>query len=413
MLPFEMLLKLRSSWLAHAVELSRQKAFSPWPIKEEDCERFFDVLCECLLTGEGSPMQRLIDSWLERAESELLNSQELDQAGPLVAVVDGLWQNVLDVALEHLAPEDTAQLIEAVKHLFSHAIRYAARADTAARMHRLAEEEKTYRRELQRLDHSRSTFIHLAAHELRTPLTLVEGYAEMLREELDPGGQDSGLLLEGILTGARRMRRMIDNLIDISLVDNQMLALHYEPVRIGDVLVSAERSLRAVIKEKRLTFDIRQFEGSEAEIFADRERLAQALIHVLQNAIQYTPEGGSIVVDGRTVPGFIEMTISDTGVGIAPEDQQWIFDAFAYISEQGRYDGRTRLPSSGHGTGLGLHLARGILEAHGGAIWVESPGHDEKVCPGSTFHFMIPLRDRPPDDLAAKLFGPKETGPSR
>jgi len=406
MLPFEMLLKLRSSWL-------RQQAFSPWPIKEEDCERFFDVLSECMLTGEGSAMERLIDSWLERGESELLDDQRLDQAEPLVTVVDGLWQSVLDVAREHLAPEDTAQLIEAARPHFSEAIRYAAGADTSARMNRLTEEEKTYRRELQRLDRSRSTFIHLAAHELRTPLTLVEGYAEMLREEMDPGGQDYSLLLQGILTGARRMRRMIDNLIDISLVDNQMLALHYEPVRIADVLATVERSLRGAIQEKQLTVDTRQFEGSQVEIFADRERIAQALGHVLRNAIQYAPDGGSIIVDGRTVPGFIEMTIADTGVGIAPEDQQRIFDAFAYISEQGRYDGRTRLPSSKHGAGLGLHLARGILEAHGGAIWVESPGHDEKACPGSTFHFMIPMRDRPPDDLAAKLFGPKETGPSR
>ena len=147
----------------------------------------------------------------------------------------------------------------------------------------------------------------------------------------------------------------------------------------------------------------KDFDGNKQWIYIDPVRTQQALRNLLNNAIKYTPDGGRITIDGRTLPGFIEVIIADTGIGISPENQAMIFEKFGQL-------GRVELHSSGKtkfkggGPGLGLPIARGILEAHGGSLWVESPGYDEKAYPGSTFHLLIPARTESPDPKMAKLF---------
>jgi signal transduction histidine kinase len=129
---------------------------------------------------------------------------------------------------------------------------------------------------------------------------------------------------------------------------------------------------------------------------------------VINNAIKFTPDGGSITIDGRSLPGFIEVIVTDNGIGISPENQTVIFEKFGQL---GRVDlhssGKTKF--KGGGPGLGLPIARGILETHGGSIWVESEGFDEKKCPGSTFHILIPSRTESSDPKMAKLFDTLET----
>ena len=132
-------------------------------------------------------------------------------------------------------------------------------------------------------------------------------------------------------------------------------------------------------------------------IFADPERLYQAFRNMLINAVKYTPST-------TILPGFIEVTISDNGIGISPQDQELIFEKFGQLGNASLHSsGKTKF--KGGGPGLGLPIARGIVEAHGGAIWVESPGHDEVNCPGSIFHVLLPIRAEPPDPKLSKLFG--------
>jgi signal transduction histidine kinase len=108
-------------------------------------------------------------------------------------------------------------------------------------------------------------------------------------------------------------------------------------------------------------------------------------------------------VDGRTLPGFVEIIIEDTGIGIDPDDHTRIFEKFSSLGESSLHSsGKTKF--RGGGPGLGLPITKGILEAHGGAIWVESEGYDELKCPGSKFHILLPLRKQPPDGKMAKLF---------
>jgi signal transduction histidine kinase len=148
---------------------------------------------------------------------------------------------------------------------------------------------------------------------------------------------------------------------------------------------------------------IRDFESSKQWIYLDAPRITQALRNVIHNAIKYTPDGGTISIDGRKLSGFIEVTVADTGIGISAEDQATIFEKFGQL---GRVDlhssGKTKF--KGGGPGLGLPIARGILEAHGGSIWVESEGYDEVRNPGSIFHILIPARVESPDPKMSELF---------
>jgi signal transduction histidine kinase len=124
---------------------------------------------------------------------------------------------------------------------------------------------------------------------------------------------------------------------------------------------------------------------------------------LLENAIKYTPNHGRIFIDGRTLPGFIEVTVSDTGIGISLENQALIFNKYSQDEPSLHSSGKTKF--KGGGPGLGLPITRGIIEAHGGTIWVESPGLDEVKCPGSIFHVLIPIRTEPQDPRVEKLFG--------
>jgi signal transduction histidine kinase len=214
--------------------------------------------------------------------------------------------------------------------------------------------------------------------------------------------------MRGIKTGTSKMRAIIDELIDISLVDNQMLSLYYQPVQVEELLEKIGAELEEKINEKSLRFEITPFDEGVNPTYADEERLTQAFAHVLRNAVQYTPTGGSIEIRGRTLPGFIEISCADTGVGIAREDQANIFEKFGRLPDSlARRD--VGDPGQESGSGLGLHLAKGILEAHGGTIWVESSGRDDKTCPGSTFHMMIPIREKAPDDSRIQRFGSFQT----
>ena len=138
-------------------------------------------------------------------------------------------------------------------------------------------------------------------------------------------------------------------------------------------------------------------------IIADTERVQQAIRNVLINAIKYTPNQGKITVEGQQLSGFIEVRISDTGIGISPEDQDVIFEKFSGLGDA-KLHSSSKFNFKGGGPGLGLPIAKGIMDAHGGSIWVESEGYDEEKFPGCTFHLLLPARKEPPDEQMARLF---------
>jgi signal transduction histidine kinase len=170
--------------------------------------------------------------------------------------------------------------------------------------------------------------------------------------------------------------------------------------RLLDILAN---EFATTTRQRRLMLNIQPFPGYDQMTYGDPERLYQAFYNIINNAIKYTPDGGRITIDGRELPGFVEVRVTDTGIGIAQENQLRIFEKFNRLGDIALHSsGKTKF--KGGGPGLGLPISRGIIEAHGGALWVESEGYDETRCPGSTFHIIVPIRSEPPDDKIAKLF---------
>ncbi len=252
---------------------------------------------------------------------------------------------------------------------------------------------------LSKLEQTKSAFISIAAHELKTPLTLVRGYAAILGERLHgrPDADELAGLVAGILRGAQRLGEIIDDMIDVASIEAQSLELNLEPLSLETLVDLAVKEALAGAPERQVRILVGDL-SSMPHIIGDAQRLHQALVKIISNGIKYTPDGGRIDISGRLlyVDGaqsdvLVELAVADTGIGIPQEELEWIFEKFYRVGDITLHS-TSKSRFKGAGPGLGLTIARGIIEAHGGIIWAESPGYDETCCPGSTFHIILPLQ---------------------
>ncbi len=398
MLALHSISEMRSTWTKKAANrLARGEGVRS--SFQEQIDRFYDLLLQAVETGDPAWLESLVDGWVHaRTESDL------DQdAASVPPVLQELLMLFYEACYESLPPQEALEALGAVVPVITHAMTYAAAKETRQHVEHVSHQLEETRLSLERLDRSKSDFIAIAAHELKTPLTLIEGYAAMLRDSSASGDAQSKVLLQGIDNGAHRLREIVDDMIDVSLIDNNLLSLNFQPVWLNRLLEIIQQEFRATVQERRITLNMHPFPGSNEMNFGDSERLFQAFRNLIVNAIKYTPDGGWIQVNGRKLPGFIEVTIQDSGIGIAAEDHQRIFEKFGRIGSVSLHSsGKTKF--KGGGPGLGLPITKGIIEAHGGAIWVESEGFDDQHYPGSTFHVLLPIRSEPPDDKMARLF---------
>lgn len=216
------------------------------------------------------------------------------------------------------------------------------------------------------------------AHELRTPLTVMVGYLEALRDGvLKPTPER----FEAMYQEAHHLERLVEDLRILSLADAGELSLNRETVAPRLVLEQAARIYRHQAEQRGIALEVLLEEGLP-DIYVDPDRIAQVLGNLITNAIRYTPPGGRITMSAACAGDGVLLRVQDTGSGIAPEDLPYVFDRF--------YRGERARQSSGSESGLGLAIARSIVEAHGGSIAVTSaPGQ------GSTFTITLPRADRP------------------
>jgi signal transduction histidine kinase len=370
----------------------------------EQLERFYDLLRQTVVIGDTAWLDPILYDWGHSPTETHLEEGEYEVS----FVINRIIALTIEVARENLSEKDALELLAAIIPILTHSLSVVVRYEMETRVAHISNELNETQEKLQKLDHNKSNFISVAAHELKTPLTLIEGYTTMMVDMAEhPDQMSIGRLLKGINTGILRLREIIDDMIDVSLIDNHLLTLNIQPLWISHLLNLLENELKKTAAGRKQAFVVNRFSGSDMMIYGDTERLYQALYNVVVNAIKFTPDGGTITIDGRLLPGFAEITVTDTGIGISAENQSLIFEKFGQL-------GRTDLHSSGKtkfkggGPGLGLPITRGIIEAHGGTIWVESEGYDEVKLKGSTFHLLIPTRTEATDPVITKFFGPFE-----
>jgi signal transduction histidine kinase/DNA-binding response OmpR family regulator len=320
---------------------------------------------------------------------------------------------VLDIQSESkdaFSPEDVSslqmladQIAVAIRNARLYAEVRRLNEELEAQVNARTEELETAYKHLELLDHSKSDFITVVSHELRTPLTLINGFSQMLLNDPtileDPERHRE---VTGIVKGARRMHGIVDSMLDVVRIDSRTLQLDYGRISLGRLVETLAHLLQDVLRERQLTLTLEELVALP-NIEADPDALTKVFEELLTNAIKYTPDGGAIRISGQLLAehtpdgeDYVEITIRDTGIGIPEEIRELIFTKFYRTGEVTFYSsGKTKF--KGGGPGLGLSVARGIIEAHDGQIWVESPGYDEVELPGSTFHILLPVNRQLPE----------------
>ncbi len=397
----EKLKQIRSAWLENVSErLAQGKVVRENFLNQ--LNRFFDLLLSSIENDDPTQIEPLLAEWADAS-----TGVDIDQVqkSNLLPIINQIFSINNYVARAHLLAADALDVVDASFPIYAHAVQYVSTQEKQLSISRTLDKLEQASNALGRVEKSKSDFISVAAHELKTPLTLIEGYASMLSEMLPKGDGNvqSGLYLKGIADGTHRLREIVDDMIDVTIIDNNLLTLNYQPVWLNQTLSFVRRELLSSIVQRRINLVIKPFPGSDEMLLADAERLYQAFRNVISNAIKYTPDGGTVTVDGRLLSGFVETTITDTGIGIDPEDHNRIFEKFGRLGSVALHSsGKTKF--KGGGPGLGLPITKGIIQAHGGSIWVESVGYDESKLPGTTFHVLLPLRKPSADDKVAKMF---------
>lgn len=336
---------------------------------------------------------------------EFISEKEPDQMEHYPEELNLFFRAVFDCSRREYSTEKADQIIAEIFPIQAYAFQYIYQQGFNELSSRMNREQAA----LEKLDKSKSDFISIAAHELKTPLTLLEGYTSMMRDILEQKqifDEHLYLLMDGMNSGSRRLREIISDMIDVSLIDNQLLSLNFQPTWLHKLLDKIVLEYRDIIESRHMSMEVSRFDGDENINFYDGERIFQAISNVVSNAIKYTPDGGKISIEGRMLDECYELFIIDSGIGVDPVNQSKIFSKFDPIGDISLHSsGKTKF--KGGGPGLGLPIAKGIIEAHGGRIWVESDGYDEIACPGSTFHILLPHSIKPPDQAAEILFKPQ------
>ncbi|MCP9461539.1 MAG: HAMP domain-containing histidine kinase [Nitrospira sp.] len=231
---------------------------------------------------------------------------------------------------------------------------------------------------LKELDRLKSTFVSVVSHELRTPMTSIKGYVENLLDGLAGAlTEKQARSLERVKHNIDRLTRMINELLDLSKIEAGRLELHLAPIDIVDIVEDVVENYRATARQKSILLRA-VLHAPLPMVRADTDKLHRVLINLVHNAIKFTPEGGEILVEvGTQGDDFVEVTVIDSGNGIPPDELDKIFDKFYWSKST---------PIEARGAGLGLAIAKNLIELHGGSVRVESV-----LGKGSRFSFTVPM----------------------
>ncbi|HEY2919155.1 MAG TPA: GAF domain-containing protein [Candidatus Binatia bacterium] len=255
---------------------------------------------------------------------------------------------------------------------------FATQSALALQNARLFREIEDKSRQIEAANRHKSEFLANMSHELRTPLNAIIGFSEVLGERLfGELNEKQAEYTDDILTSGRHLLSLINEILDLSKVEAGRMELEVAAFDLPLAIDNARTFVRERATKHGITLDV-AVDDRLGDFVGDERKIKQILLNLLSNAVKFTPEGGRIGIDAKQTDGAVEISVTDTGIGIAPEDQPRIFEEFRQVG--------TDYAHKSEGTGLGLTLAKKFVELHGGRIWVES-----EIGKGSKFTFTLPM----------------------
>ena len=259
---------------------------------------------------------------------------------------------------------------------------FATQSALAIQNARLFREIEDKSRQIEAANRHKSEFLANMSHELRTPLNAIIGFSEVLGERMfGELNEKQAEYTDDILSSGRHLLSLINEILDLSKVEAGRMELELSTFDLPTALENARTFVRERATKHGINLDV-TIDERLGEFVGDERKIKQILLNLLSNAVKFTPEGGRIGITAKQADGGVEISVTDTGIGIAPEDQATIFEEFRQVG--GDYAHKKE------GTGLGLTLAKKFVELHGGRIWVAS-----EVGKGSTFTFTLPEKPMP------------------
>ena len=255
---------------------------------------------------------------------------------------------------------------------------FATQSVLAIQNARLFREIEDKSRQIEAANRHKSEFLANMSHELRTPLNAIIGFSEVLGERLfGELNEKQAEYTDDILTSGRHLLSLINEILDLSKVEAGRMELEIATFDLPLAIDNARTFVRERATKHGITLDV-AVDDRLGDFLGDERKIKQILLNLLSNAVKFTPEGGRIGINARQANGSVEISVTDTGIGIAPEDQAKVFEEFRQVGSD--YSHKVE------GTGLGLTLAKKFVELHGGKIWVRSESGK-----GSTFTFTLPI----------------------
>jgi len=255
---------------------------------------------------------------------------------------------------------------------------FANQAVIAIENARLFNEIQDKSRQLEIANQHKSEFLANMSHELRTPLNAVIGFSEVLQQGMVGALNDKqGEYIQYIHTSGSHLLSLINDILDLSKVEAGRMELDLTSFNVPMAIDNALTLVKERATRHGLTLDC-TLDPAVADIHADERKFKQVMLNLLSNAVKFTPEGGQITVSARPMNHAVEISVTDTGIGIAPEDCDAVFEEFRQVGDSAE--------RKAQGTGLGLALTKKFIDLHGGRIWLTST-----LGKGSTFSFTLPI----------------------
>lgn len=265
--------------------------------------------------------------------------------------------------------------------------------DVMAKLAEKQQEAEMVQAQLAKLEQMKSDFLVLISHELNTPLTAVNLQLEILKKRLQNANTSSLPAItqtaEKLTATVQRLNNVVEEMIHAAQVSLQTISFTTQAIHLEQVVAGLQADLAPICQSRHLTLEVEDLTPLPV-LHADPGQLQTAVHAILENAIKYTPDGGRITVRGRVKEAMVELLIQDSGIGIPLAEQPLIFDKFYRVGSL-EHHSTSKTAFQGGGLGLGLTVAKEIVQAHNGRLTVHSPGHDADALPGSMFCIGLPI----------------------